>query len=178
MFIYLPVAQWLMPLIPIQKIGGSSPFGQTNGSKARFSACFYCRQGFPKGRETWFQISRAACRLAEIWENSPVDCSITSGESLRADHRNSPKSRLVMRFLGLFCYPLNKCIFTPFYAILRANVYQNVYQNFALFFGLTERAQRVLKSKIFCKFLSIFTLFCTFFCQKQPCSPLKNLSLL
>ena len=94
-------------------------------------------------------------------------------ESLRADHRSSPKFRLVMRFLGLFCHPLNKCIFTPFYAILRANVYQNVYQNFALFFGLTERAQRVLKSKIFCKFLSIFTLFCAFFVKNSPAPRLK-----
>ena len=53
-------------------------------------ACFFV---FKKGRETRFRILKPTAD--EIRENSPVDCSITSGESLRVDQK---KARLGVLF--------------------------------------------------------------------------------
>ncbi len=90
--------------------------------------------------------------MANAFDSDSKDCRF---ESCRVDHRNSPKNRTIKRNLGLFPYLSVLHIFTQFYALLRANVYQNVYHFLGLIFGIITRLTSVLKVKIFQLFAKI-----------------------
>ena len=103
--------------------------------------------------------------MANAFDSDSKDCRF---ESCRVDHRNSPKNRTIKRNLGLFPYLSVLHIFTQFYALLRANVYQNVYHFLGLIFGLIIRLLSVLKMKFF----QIFAQFCPYFAWILPFSKL------
>lgn len=97
--------------------------------------------------------------MANAFDSDSKDCRF---ESCRVDHRNSPKNRTIKRNLGLFLCLSVLHIFTHFYALLRANVYQNVYHFLGLIFGIIARLTSVLKVKffqLFAKFRPVFTFF-------------------